>query len=416
MNDAIDKTDSTQAPLIAHIIYALGTGGLENGLINIINRCPPERYRHAIICLTSAGDFAQRISAADVEIIELHKKPGHDLAMYWRLWRQLRRLHPAIVHTRNLAALETQLLGLFLPRIRRVHGEHGRDINDLDGSNRKYRLLRRALLPVIDRFIAVSRDLAYWLIDSVGIPPERVTQIYNGVNQDRFTPRPTSAEQALDSGAAKPATRRTQPTGMPPDFLPETGGQLLGTVGRLAAVKDQQSLLTALHQVLGKQPERRETLRLMIVGEGPERQALETRIEALDLGDCVWLAGDREDIPELLRIMDVFLLPSLGEGISNTVLEAMATGLPVIATDTGGNPELVRHGKTGLLTGVGDTSGLARAIEVLLDDPDRRQRMGQAARQRIHRDFNWERTLADYLHIYDELLQRREHHAHPAGR
>jgi sugar transferase (PEP-CTERM/EpsH1 system associated) len=373
-----------------HIIFTLGTGGLENGLVNIINRCPPSRYRHAIICLSHAEEFSRRLTAPDVEVIELNKKPGHDLGMYWRLWRHLRRLRPDIVHTRNLAALETQVLGLLMPGCKRVHGEHGRDMNDLNGSNRKYNTLRRFLSPLIHRFIAVSQDLSQWLADTVRIPAEKVVQIYNGVDTARFAPQ---ANQPGDGKAE-----------LPDNFRPQSNRVVIGTVGRLAAVKDQQLLLTALHQLQTERPALRDTLRLMIVGDGPERAALEAQIDRLSLQDQVWLAGDREDIPELLRSMDVFVLPSLGEGISNTILEAMASGLPVIASTVGGNPELVQEGRTGLLFPAGDADTLTGALTRLIDDQSLRQAMGQAAMAHIRQHFDWQRTVESYLTLYDELL------------
>ncbi|MCB1671169.1 MAG: TIGR03088 family PEP-CTERM/XrtA system glycosyltransferase [Gammaproteobacteria bacterium] len=380
---------SSQPPQLVHIIFALGTGGLENGLVNIINRCPPERYRHAIICLSQAEDFARRLTAPDVEVIELHKKPGHDLGMYWRLWRHLRRLRPAIVHTRNLAALETQILGLLMPRCKRVHGEHGRDMHDLDGSNRKYNSLRRFLSPLIHRFVAVSQDLSRWLTETVGIPADKVTQIYNGVDTRRFAPVPDDPTDVAD---------------LPEGFRRRSDRLVIGTVGRLAAVKDQRLLLEAMHRLLAERPELRDTLRLIIVGDGPEREALITRIEQLSLQDSVWLAGDREDIPELLRALDLFALPSLAEGISNTILEAMASGLPVVASSVGGNPELVQEEQTGLLFPAGDEEALTHALNRLIDDLPLRQAMGLAATAYIRRHFDWQRTVESYLAVYDALL------------
>ncbi len=374
-------------PLVVHVIYALGTGGLENGLVNIINRCPPGRYRHAIICLTQADAFAGRIKVPEVEIIELHKRPGHDPALYWRLWRTLRRLRPALVHSRNLAALETQLLGLLMPGVKRVHGEHGRDVHDLDGSNPKYRWMRRLLQPLIHRFIAVSRDLETWLVQQVGIPSRKVTHIYNGVDHARFI-----------SGAGGAAAL------LPEAFLPPSGALVLGTVGRLAAVKDQALIIRALSVMLDAQPALRERLRCIMVGDGPMRGALEVAIAEAGLGDVVWLTGDRDDVPALIGCMDLFLLPSLGEGISNTILEAMASGLPVIATDVGGNPELVAQGITGMLFPVGDANALADAILRLDAQPELRARMGKAARARARADFDWDKAVDAYVQVYDDLL------------
>jgi len=378
------KNDSP--PLIVHIIYALGTGGLENGLVNIINRAPPGRYRHAIICLTTADEFASRLSAPDVHLYTLNKRPGHDPIVYWRMWKLLNKLRPAIIHTRNLAALEMQLVGLFVPKARRVHGEHGRDIYDLDGTNRKYQLLRRAVGLFVHRYIAVSDDLRTWLIDSVRIPERRVRQIYNGVDQERFFPR---------SGV--------RPALAPPGFLPDDG-LLLGTVGRLAEVKDQYSLLLALQILVSDNPSLRRKLRLALIGDGPMSERLQRGSEELGIADIVWMPGDRDDIPELLRMFDIFVLPSLAEGVSNTILEAMASGLPVIATRTGGNPELIEDGYNGHLVPVSDPRALAASIGDIIAKPEAIALLGTRGREKVRQHFNWVRTVDSYLAVYDEVL------------
>ncbi len=371
-------------PLIVHVIYALGTGGLENGLINIINRCPPGRYRHAIICLTESSPFAGRLTTPDVSVHELRKRAGHDWGMYWRLWRLLRRLRPAVVHTRNLAALETQILGLVMPGVKRVHGEHGRDVSDLHGTNPTYRRLRRGLNPLIHRFICVSQDLHRWLVGDVRIPAGKVTQIYNGVDLARFDLR-----------------------GEHSDLTPSGAPQVIGTVGRLATVKGQAQIIRALAHIFAQHPQRRQQLRCIVVGDGPERAALEAEAFARGVADAVEFRGDRSDIPQQLAQMDVFVLPSLNEGISNTILEAMASGLPVVATDTGGNPELVQAGVTGTLVPVGDAEALGEAILELLDDPAKRQEYGAAAKRRIQREFDWNTTVLAYLGVYDAVLGRK---------
>ena len=366
---------SAQAPLVVHVIYALGTGGLENGLVNIINRTPAGRYRHAIICLTEAHEFARRITAPGVEVYELHKREGQDWGMYWRLWRLLRSLRPAVLHTRNLAALDVHVLGPLLPGVKQVHGEHGRDIYDLDGSNWKYRHLRRVMRLFVDRYIAVSRDLANWLSSSIGVKPARLQQIYNGVDHQRFTPSPGLCHEVL------PAALR-----------PREPAVIIGTVGRLVEVKDQALILRAVKRLLEQRPDWRNTL--------------ESTAESLGLSDMLWMAGDRDDVPALLQAMDVFVLPSLGEGISNTLLEAMAAGLPVLATDVGGNPELVTDGENGRLFPVADEAAFSAVLQELLDDSTLRETMGHNGMRRVRERFDWNRTVEKYLRGYDELLNR----------
>lgn len=374
------------APLVVHIIYALEAGGLENGLVNLVNRADPLRYRHAIVCLTKSGSFASRIESPKVCVYELHKRPGNDLGVFWRLFLLLRKLQPKIVHTRNLAALEMQVLGLFMPRVKRVHGEHGRDVSDLHGTNPRYRKLRRWLSPLIDRFICVSEDLARWLQSDVGIAKEKVTQIYNGVDHSRFS------------------SLHRDPTLLPRQFLPPKESLIVGTVGRLAEVKDQERLLCAVEHILAQRPELCNSLRVIVVGDGPMRTALEGR--ASRFKELVWFAGERTDVPELLALMDVFVLPSLGEGISNTILEAMSVGRPVVASRVGGNPELVDDGETGSLFAVGDTQALASALLPLLLDADTRRSMGKKGQLKVRERHDWERTVEAYLGVYDNLLGR----------
>lgn len=297
-------------------------------------------------------------------------------------------LRPAIVHTRNLSTLEMQFVAAVLPGVKHVHGEHGRDVFDLHGTNRKYNLLRKAARGVVQRYIAVSKDLERWLIGTVGVPPAKVRQIYNGVDRDKFHPR---------SGA--------RPDMAPSGFLADDS-LVVGTVGRLAEVKNQGSLLRAVRHVLQQHPELEKRLRVIIVGDGPLMASIRQVVIDLGLERHVWLAGDRHDIPRLLQSMDVFVLPSLGEGISNTVLEAMDSGLPVIATRVGGNPELVQDGFNGRLVPVGDDAALAGAIFELINDAEQRVTMGASGAELVRGRFDWRRTVDEYLCVYDELMGR----------
>ena len=170
----LTQSDASGAlPLIAHVLYRLDVGGLENGLVNLINQLPENRYRHAIICLSDYTEFAHRIQRPDVALYALHKPPGNSLRMHGQIWQLFRELRPAIVHTRNLGAIEAQVAAYFARVPVRIHSEHGRDVDDLDGSSRKNQWLRRFFSPFVHQYIALSQDLADYLTGAVGIGAAR---------------------------------------------------------------------------------------------------------------------------------------------------------------------------------------------------------------------------------------------------
>ena len=348
------------SPLITHVIYRLDVGGLENGLVNIINRTPEERYRHAIISLTDVSDFRKRITRKDVPCIALQKRPGNDPGMFRNLWRQFRRLRPAIVHSRNLAALEAQLPAWLAGVPCRIHGEHGRDVFDLDGTSRKYKWVRRLYQPLVQRYVPLSRELSDYLRDQVGVAESRLRLICNGVDIERF--RPFDGEYP--------------DTPLPKGFA-SADSLLIGSVGRLEPVKDQLTLVRAFIELCRRKPDDTR-LRLVLVGDGSLRAELETLVVDAGIQDRVCFAGSRDDVPLLLSMLDVFVLPSLAEGISNTVLEAMACGVPVIATNVGGNPELVVEGETGMLVQRSDPRAMATALQRYVDQTSLRLDHGAA--------------------------------------
>ena len=373
-----------QAPLIVHVIHALGMGGLENGLVNLINRFPPQKYRHAIVCMTCSSEFGNRLRREDVTVYSLYRDQAHIARTYWELYRLFKRLKPALVHGRNLSGLDG-LVAAFLAGVPvRVHGEHGRDVDNLDGMNARQRRLKKLLRPLVSHYTAVSRDLADYLVSQIGISPERVTQIYNGVDTEVFAPARI---------ACQPVSRSR-----------EAASLVIGTVGRLQPVKDQLSLVKAFMEVSRIDPEIFGRCRLVIAGEGPCRPELESAIAAHGLTDRALLLGARDDVPSVLRTFDVFALPSLAEGISNTVLEAMATGLPVVATRVGGNADLIEDGRSGVLIEVGDTAALAAAIVAYARDEKRRTAHGHMARRRAESMFSLQAMVDSYADFYDRLI------------
>jgi sugar transferase (PEP-CTERM/EpsH1 system associated) len=374
-------------PLIAHVIYGLKTGGVENGLVNLINHMPAERYRHVIVCITDYSDFRLRIRRGDVECYALHKPPGKVPGFYVKLWTLLRRLRPRIVHTRNLATLMAQVPAMLAGAPIRIHGEHGRDMGDLDGRNVKYQRIRRLVRPCVHQYIALSKDLERYLIEKIGVSPQRLAQIYNGVDTELFHPsRPHRAP-------------------LPAANLGGTGTIIVGTVGRMQAVKDQVTLVRAFICLLERRTDLRRRLRLVIVGDGALRAPALELVKDAGLLDLAWLPGERADIADILRGLDVFVLPSLAEGISNTILEAMASGVPIVATRVGGNPELVEDGRTGTLVPADDPPAMARAIALYADDAERRAAHGAAGRAAAEARFSLGAMVRAYMGVYDRLLR-----------
>jgi sugar transferase (PEP-CTERM/EpsH1 system associated) len=376
-------------PLIAHIVYRFDVGGLENGVVNLINHIPADRYRHVIVSLTESSAFASRITQPGVHVIPMHKRAGNDWRMHLRLRKVLKALKPAIVHTRNLPTLECQVTAWTAGVRARIHGEHGRDTYDLKGAKVSYNLLRKMIRPLVHRYVAVSRDLEGWLAGTVRVRRDYLKQIYNGVDTEAFKPRRGSRPAVLPNRFASPGT------------------VVFGTVGRLQAVKDQPTLARAFVELLRAHPAARETARLAIIGDGQLKAECEAILRDAGALDLAWIPGSRDDVARCLQALDVFVLPSIAEGISNTILEAMATGLPVIATDVGGNPELVAGGQTGTLVPASNPSAMSAAMRAYLDSPGLVERHGAEGRRAAASKFALSTMVGSYLDVYDSVLAAR---------
>jgi sugar transferase (PEP-CTERM/EpsH1 system associated) len=270
----------------------------------------------------------------------------------------------------------------------RIHGEHGWDIADLHGASVRLRWTRKAFSPFVTSYVALSQHLQDYLQRRVGIGRDRIVQLYNGVDTGRFFPGGGTGPRVADCPFADPRL------------------WLVGTVGRMQAVKDPVNLARAFVRAIERDPPARARLRLVMVGDGPLRPDVERTLSEAGLRELAWLPGERGDVPEIMRSLDCFVLPSLAEGISNTILEAMASGLTVIATRVGGNAELVEEGLTGRLVPPADSQALAIRILDYLHHPDVLRRHGKAGRNRVERRFSLDRMVTEYDRLYRRLLER----------
>ena len=364
--------------LVVHLIYRLDFGGLETLLVDCVNRMPAHKYRHAIVCLTSYTAFSERITQPGVELYALDKAPGLGLGTHVALFKLLRTLRPAILHTYNLSTVEYHVAAALAGVPVRIHAEHGRDAGDPQGLNRKHNLLRRLMQPFVDRFIPVSGDLQRWLRDVVGLADAKNVAISNGVDTEHYRP------------------------GQAP-----TGAFVIGTVGRVQDVKHQAGLVDAFIALRALLPQQHDRLRLVIVGDGPLRAQLEAKVAQAGLGAAVTLTGARSDIADQMRSFSLFALSSIAEGTPVTMLEAMACGLPVVSTAVGGIAELVQEGVTGALVPSRDADAMARALAAYAGDSALCARHGAAGRARIEQHYSVAAMVQAYVALYDGLRKTK---------
>jgi sugar transferase (PEP-CTERM/EpsH1 system associated) len=370
---------------VVHLLYRFAAGGMENVLVQLINHLPRDGFRHTVVALTEAEPgFVARIDRDDVEIVALHKPPGQAFGLYPQVFRLFRRLRPDVLHSCNLAALEFAPIAALAGVPRRIHAEHGWDVADPDGSNPRYRFLRRIYRHFVHRFIAVSTDLHDYLRDAVGVASDRLRLIPNGVDTARFRPR--------------------QESDAPPQYYPFNRREhwVVGTVGRLEPIKNQTLLAEAFVRLVSELGTAGDGLRLAIVGEGPLAAPVRQRLEEAGLADRLWMPGTRSDIPELLRAFDCFVLPSLAEGTSCTLQEAMATALPIIATDVGGNRRLLGDGAFGTLVRGGDPALLAGAMGEAFARRSTPSAQPAAAREWVEREYALPVVMAHYRALFAE--------------
>jgi sugar transferase (PEP-CTERM/EpsH1 system associated) len=368
---------------VLHVVNNLGKGGLENGLVNLIDRMDPARFEHVVCTIRGLGDNASRLPAERVQIVTLAGTGAPSRVQTPALRRTIRQFQPDIVHSRNWGAIEAVVAGR-LARVRAVvHSEHGFEAQASAGEPRRRAVVRRLAFEMADRVLTVSCQLRDFHAGRTGFPASRIGVIHNGVDPTRFSPH------------VEDRVRVREELG-----IPETAF-CIGCVANLVPVKDHATLLEAVDALAQDGPR---DWRVLLIGEGPERPRLQSWVAARPRWrDRAVFLGSSGRVRELLRAMDVFVLPSVAEGICNSLLEAMATGLPVIAAAVGGNPEVIVDGVSGLLFPARNASALAAHLSRLSTQPRARAALGEGALARVRSEFSMDSMVQAYEQLYEGL-------------
>jgi sugar transferase (PEP-CTERM/EpsH1 system associated) len=375
---------------IAYILNSLQHGGVERYVLNLYKNLDPERFEPILICLRQTkSPMEEELERESIAVKFVPRKVGSDFGIYRLLADAIEESGTQIVHSNNWGTyLEAALASRRIPGVKHIHVQHGLEFDE----KKRLGLIKYTAVSVVRRivgrsthqYISVSHIGSRYLQDKWGAPADKLNVIYNGIDYQRFTPNPDLR------------VKYRQELGLNEnDFA-------IGTVGRFHPVKNFPLLITAMDG-LEKQAS---NARLFLIG-GSEESPLFARLNGIvterKLRDRVTFLFKRNDIHQILNAFDVFVLPSKSEGLSISILEALSSGLPVIASNVGGNPELVFPDENGLLFESGDVKGLQSALARFANEPALRKQLGANARGIIEEKFSQQKMLNDYMDIYQRL-------------
>jgi sugar transferase (PEP-CTERM/EpsH1 system associated) len=368
---------------VLHVVTSLLPGGTESGVVKMINDLDEEIFCSSLCCLKATGELHSKLRNPRVKLFELHKEHGDNHFMSLRKILRVQKVD--IIHSRNWGTFFDAVVGARLantPFI--VHGIHGIYSEDIQKMKLRRRLLQRFLSLGTHKLYAVADYLRDYYIRVVGVSAQRISTIHNGVDTETYTARGAEARR-----------EKKAKLGLPP------GEILIGAVGSLYWVKDPQTPLEAVAKVLRK----RDDVRFLWVGgdragDVPLKEKLQAQVKELGIEKKILYLGPRDDVPSILAALDIFVSSSITEGMSNSILEAMASGLPVVATDVGGNSEIIQNREHGYLIPPRRPEVLADVLLQLASNRRLRTSLGRRARQRIEEKFSRKKMIENYQQMY----------------
>ena len=364
---------------IVHVLSSFGMGGQERVALDLATGQAAAGHRVLTVSLAPPpdGPLAAEFEHHGLEIATLPKRAGRDVKLMLELGGLFRRRRADVVHTHNPQPLLFSALAARASGAALVHTKHG-----VNPDSARRLAMRRAAGRLVGAFVCVSEPTAAVARERRECRLDRLHVVPNGIDLDRFGPDP-EGRGAVRAELGIPASAFA-----------------VGTVGRLFTEKGHAYLIRSLAPVLG------DHLHLVITGDGPERDHLAAQAGALARKDCVHLTGNRRDVPRVLAALDAVALTSVSEGLPLVIPEAMAAGLPIVATAVGGVPQVVAEGETGFLVDYGDEEALRARLCALDADRQLARKCGETGRERALGRYSSRRMVADYLELYRRVVDR----------
>ena len=369
---------------IAHVVYSFGTGGIENGIVNIINNINREKYFHVICCLTKTGNFENRLLFNNYIIYSLNKKEGNDISIPIKLIKIFKSHGIDIAHLRGWPTLVEGVFAATIARTRSIiYGFHGKTANDVNCIKPMRKFSEKFALKFIDKVITLSDSMRDDYLEYSGVARDFIDVIHNGVDADKF----------------KCISRNKQ---IGNDFGFKNEDVIIGSIGRLDPVKDFDTLLRSFKKIFICN----KYAKLFIVGSGQEFNRLKKLAFELGIIERTVFAGHRDDIDNMLNIIDIYVQTSMYEGFSNTILEAMSSSLPIVATNAGGNSFLVQDNVNGFLVEVGMDEQLYEKLSILISNADLRESFGKVSRTIVLERFSINKMVGYYDRLYSNIFKQ----------
>lgn len=365
---------------VVHVVQSLDVGGMENGVVNIANKIDKNIFKLSICCLSHIGTLEHKITDNHISLFSMNWEKGLQFALFLDLAKEFKKRDINIVHTHGwLSFLYGSIAGKIAGIPVLINGEHG-----TFNLNKKRRIFVYRLLSLfVNKFITVSSSLRKELVDKIKISSDKIIVIPNGVDTERY--HSINMEEVIN---------RKNRIGIP------MSSRVIGSVGRLEPVKNYEMLINAFSEISHEFP----MLYMLLVGDGSRMEKLEKLAWDLGLSNKICFLGQVNNTQDFIPLMDIFILTSYSEGMSNTILEAMSCSKPIIATDVGGNRELILEGKNGLLIGSGNVNELVVAIKSILMDDNKISSFGINSRIEVENNHSIDTMVLKYQNVYMDSI------------